>query len=78
MYETMKKYAVKAKNLKDFCEKYHIPGKLTAFNREDDYNAHKAELEKYGYTIIPKGTSITGQTVSYYGGITEQEVIPWN
>lgn len=30
MYETMKKYAVKAKSLTDFCEKYHIPGKLTA------------------------------------------------
>ena len=68
-YDTIKKYEVKANNLRDFCENYHIPGKLTDFNRDEDYLTHKAELEKDGFTIIPKGTSITGTTVSYYGRV---------
>lgn len=69
LYDEMKKYVVYAENLKEFVEKWHRPGKITDFNREDDYNSHKRDLEKYGYTIIPASTSITGQIVSYYGKV---------
>lgn len=69
LFNEMKKYIVYAESLKEFCEKYHKPGKIADFNREADYAEHKADMEKYGYTIIPASTSITGQTVSYYGRI---------
>ena len=69
MYDKMKKYIVYAENLKEFCERYHRKDKLTDFNREDDYKMHKSDLEKYGYTIIPKSTSVTGEIVSYYGRV---------
>ena len=68
-YKAMKKYIVYAENLKEFCEKYHRADKLTDFNRADDYQSHKSDLEKYGYTIIPPSTSITGEIVSYYGRV---------
>lgn len=32
-----------------------------------DIESHKKDLEKYGYTLIPKGTSVTGENVTYYG-----------
>lgn len=69
LYNEMKKYIVFAESLQEFCEKWHRPGKITDFNREADYADHKADMEKYGYTIIPASTSITGQIVSYYGRI---------
>lgn len=69
MYNKFKKYAVRAESLKEFCEVYHRPGKITDFNREEDYENHKRELQKYGFTFIPASTSITGQHVSYYGEI---------
>ena len=67
LYERFRKYEVKADNLKDFCERYHRPGKITDFNKDDDYNSHLNDIIKYGYTIIPASTSTTGQVVSYYG-----------
>ena len=69
LYNEMKKYNVYAENLQDFIDRFHRPGKITDFNREDDFNSHKDDLEKYGYTIIPASSSITGQVVSYYGKV---------
>lgn len=69
LFNTMKKYIVYAESLQEFCEKWHKPGTITDFNREADYADHKADMQKYGYTIIPASTSITGQIVSYYGRV---------
>ena len=69
LYTSFKKYMVDAESLQDFINRYHRPGSITDFNREADYNAHKQDLEKDGFTFIPKGTSITGEIVSYYGKI---------
>ena len=69
LFENFKKYAVCAESLSEFCETWHKPGILTAFNREDDYKGHKADMEKYGYTIIPASSSATGRIVSYYGKV---------
>ena len=63
-YETFKKYEVFAENLRDFCDKYHnYP------YSECDYEAHKEDIQKYGFTFIPHHDSITGDIVSYYGKI---------
>lgn len=64
LYESFKKYVVYAENLREFCDKFHNH----TYN-ESDYEAHKEDLEKYGYTIIPHHDSITGNIVSYYGKI---------
>lgn len=64
-----KRYIVFAENLRDFCERFHRAGAITAFNREADYEDHKYELETYGYTIIPAHDSVTGEIVSYYGKV---------
>ena len=69
LYTDFKKYIVHAESLREFCEVWHRPGILTDFNREADYEGHKADLEKYGYTIIPPSSSATGRAVSYYGKI---------
>jgi hypothetical protein len=68
-YEAFQKYAVKADSLQDFINRYHKAGKITDFNREADYAGHKEDMERDGFTIIPKGTSSTGEVVSYYGKI---------
>lgn len=70
MYNTFKKYEVKCNSLKEFCEKYHNYGawrSRTADYREADYFSHREDMEKYGFTIIPRLDSITGEVVSYYG-----------
>lgn len=70
MYNTFKKYEVKCNSLKEFCEKYHRLNawhNRTADYREADYLSHKEDMEKYGFTFIPKLDSITGGVVSYYG-----------
>lgn len=69
-YENFKKYAVSAESVEDFCNKYH---NRAAFHdrgaeyMEADIEAHKKEFEKCGFTIIPKGSSTTGDNVTYYG-----------
>ena len=69
LYANFKKYIVRAESLREFCETWHKPGSLTDFNRKADYEGHKADLEKYGYTMIPASSSATGRIVSYYGKI---------
>lgn len=63
LYDLFKKYEVQANNLRDFCDKYH-----KYEYSEEDYEAHKRELET-GFTIISHHDSKTGETVSYYGKV---------
>jgi hypothetical protein len=67
MYNKFKKYIVFAENLREFCEQWHRADKVA--DKEADYESHKRDMEKYGYTIIPASTSKTGEIVSYYGKI---------
>ena len=68
--EQFLEYAVKAKSVKDFCEKYH---KHSAFHeRGKDYmdfdiKSHIKDLNEDGYTIIPPSSSITGDIISFFG-----------
>lgn len=71
-YEAFAKYAVKADSLKEFCDLYHRAGAYHERGEEymqADYEHHKAELERDGFTFIPQGSSATGRVVSYYGKI---------
>lgn len=66
-YNAFKKYIVYAESLQEFCDKWHRPGKVQ--DKAADYEDHKQDMLKYGFTIIPKSTSVTGEVVSYYGRI---------
>lgn len=71
-YKAFAKYAVKADSLKEFCDLYHRAGAYHDRGEEymqADYEHHKAELERDGFTFIPQGSSTTGGIVSYYGKI---------
>ena len=71
-YKAFMKYAVEAKSLEEFCDRYHRRGAYHDRGEEYmkyDYEDHKKELERDGFTIIPQGSSTTGDTVSYYGNI---------
>lgn len=72
LYERFKKYEVKAESLREFCDRYHRRGAYHDRGEDYmqfDYEDHKKELERDGYTIIPQGSSTTGGVVSYYGKI---------
>lgn len=71
-YEAFQKYAVKADSLKDFCDLYHRRGAYHDRGEEYmqvDYESHKADMERDGFTFIPRHDSTTGHVVSYYGKI---------
>lgn len=71
-YVAFQKYAVKASSLEEFCDKYHRPGAYHDRGEEymkADYESHKKDMEREGFTIIPQGSSTTGGIVSYYGKI---------
>lgn len=67
MYNSFKKYIVYAENLKEFCNEWHRGNKVN--DPDADYESHKQDMLKYGFTIIPASTSKTGEIVSYYGPI---------
>lgn len=70
LYEKFKRCAVPAESVEDFCNKYHRRGayhERGADYMECDLRSHIEEFEKYGYTIIPQGSSTTGDVVAYYG-----------
>ena len=70
IYETMKKYEVAVESVEDFCNRYHRRDAFQDRGTEYmkcDIESHKKELEECGYTLIPRGTSITGDNVTYYG-----------
>lgn len=64
-FQRFKLYAVEAESLRDFCERYHLPGRV--WNKEVDYQSHKEELLKNGYTLVPRGTSGLISWAAYYG-----------
>lgn len=70
MAEVFKEYQVHASSVEDFLDKYTKP--RSHRERGEDYvqiriESHKEHLSKYGYTIITRHDSVTGDTVSYYG-----------
>ena len=70
LYELFKKYAVQADSVEDFCERYHKKEKYHDRGKEYvecDLQSHVEEFRRDGYTIIPKGTSKTGDVVAFYG-----------
>lgn len=70
MYKAFKKYAVQADNVEDFCNKYHRHGAYLDRGNDymqDDLQSHIKEFQEHGYTIIPQGSSTTGDIVAYYG-----------
>lgn len=70
LYSKLKKYEVKAASLEEFCEKYHKPFDNTDFGkmqREDWLKSAKKEFEKFGYVMIPSGTTTTGAHAVWYG-----------
>jgi hypothetical protein len=69
-YELMKEYEVQAESVKDFCEKYHSHKAYHdrgAEYMEYDLKSHEKEYKENGYTLIPQGSSSTGEPVSFYG-----------
>ena len=71
-YVAFQKYAVKASSLEEFCDRYHRPDAYHDRGEEYmkvDYESHKKDMEREGFTIIPYGSSTTGDVVSYYGKI---------
>lgn len=71
-YKAFAKYAVKADSLQEFCDLYHRRGAYHDRGEEymkADYEDHKKELERDGFTFIPPSSSTTGYTMSYYGKI---------
>ena len=67
LFHKFKKYIVYAESLREFCEEWHRKDKIADF--ESDYESHKQELIRDGFTIIPASTSKTGEIVSYYGKV---------
>ena len=71
-FKAFLKYAVEANSLEEFCDRYHRKGAYhdrgTEYMRSD-YESHKEEMEREGFTFIPQGSSTTGDIVSYYGKI---------
>lgn len=71
-YVAFQKYAVKADSLEEFCDLYHRRGAYHDRGEEymkADYEDHKKEMERDGFTFIPMHDSTTGYVVSYYGKI---------
>ena len=70
LYEKFRKYEVPAASVEDFRQRYTKPSRYQ--ERGPEYvaailqSAHE-DMELYGYTIIPRHSSITGEVVSYYG-----------
>jgi folate-dependent tRNA-U54 methylase TrmFO/GidA len=70
LYESFKKYQVKADSIEDFHNKYHKASRFT--DRGQDYvdcviKSSYEEFNKDGFTFITHHDSKTGETVSWYG-----------
>lgn len=71
-YKAFLKYAVKADSLQEFCDLYHRQGAYHDRGEEymkADYESHKKDMERDGFTFIPASSSTTGYVMSYYGKI---------
>lgn len=62
IYEKMKKYQVQARYTKPDRYQRRGPEYVAAVLE----SAHE-DMEKYGFTIIPQHSSVTGDVVAYYG-----------
>jgi hypothetical protein len=70
-YEMFKKYEVNADSVEDFLAKYTKREQHSGRGKEyveARIKSHKDDILKYGYTIITRHDSVTGDIVSYYGG----------
>ena len=70
MKALFRKYEVQASTVEDFLQRFTKRDRHEG--RGPDYVAariasHKEELKKYGYTFITHHSSVTGETVAYYG-----------
>jgi len=69
-FELFKKYAVQASGVEDFCNRYH--SRKAYHDRGKDYMqfdlaGHIKEFKSEGYTMIPQGSTVTGDIVCFYG-----------
>jgi hypothetical protein len=68
-YDLFKKYAVEAKSLEDFLERYTKPSRHR--ERGAEYvkvriASHQEDIDKEGFTFITHHDSKSGEIVSYY------------
>lgn len=78
LYEKFKQYAVPAASVEDFRRRYTKPDRFA--QRGPEYIAAVlqsaiSDLERYGYTIISRHDSVTGEIVAYYP-TTDKEALP--
>ena len=76
LYEKFKKYQVPASSVEDFRRRYTKPDRFA--QRGPEYQAAvlqaaRDDLAQFGYTIISRHDSVTGEVVAYYEP-NEQEV----
>lgn len=69
LYEKFKKYQVPASSVEDFRRRYTKPDRFT--QRGPEYQAAvlqaaRDDLAQFGYTIISRHDSVTGEVVAYY------------
>lgn len=69
LYDVFKKYQVPAASVEDFRRRYTKPDRFA--QRGPGYIAAvlqsaSSDVEQFGYTIISRHDSITGEVVAYY------------
>ena len=69
MFESWKKYQVKADSVEDFLHRYYKPIRYTG--RGADYAAillesYRNDVNKQGFCIISHHDNVTGEVVAYY------------
>jgi predicted GNAT family acetyltransferase len=77
LYEAFKKYAVQTNSIEDFCNKYH--SHVAYLDRGKGYmkydlQSHIKEFKENGYSIIPQGSSTTGDIIAYYGNQEQNRI----
>lgn len=69
-YEQFKKYEVVAESVEDFLKKYTKPSRHEGRGKDHvkiRIESYTEELNKYGYCLMSRHESITGDCVTYYG-----------
>ena len=67
MADRFRAYEVQAANVEDFLQRYYRPERFAGHER-GLITSYTAELRADGFTFISRFDSVTGRTVSYYGG----------
>jgi hypothetical protein len=66
------KYVVEAKNLQEFCDKYHRQTEHDKWYMDDEYMEKlRNEVQKDGCTFFPKGSTVTGDHCAFIPGISD-------